>query len=225
MCIDWNIYRSFVYGTWEPKLIGVVADIVKEGMTVIDVGAHIGYYSLYFAKCVGPAGRVFSFEPVPENLELLRKNIQLNQISWIQTFSNAVYSCEKEVSIAVPEDSPNAGGGSVVQDRGSRHFSVAAVTLDSFCSSAGVRPDVIKMDVEGAEYDVLLGARNTIEWFGPKLLVELHHFDGDASAHPVPELLRSYGYEVNWIERWELTSHILATPGPVRVAASRQPAV
>lgn len=212
MCVDWSRYRSFVYGTWEPKMIEVVAEIVKEGTIVIDVGAHVGYYSLYFAKRVGPTGRVFSFEPVPENLALLRKNVLLNQISWIQTFSDAVYSCTKDISFTAPDESSNSGEGSVVQGRGGRHFLVHALTLDSFCASASIRPDVIKVDVEGAELEVLQGARDTIERCRPKLLIELHHFDGDAANHPAPGWLKSYGYQVRWIEKWQWTSHILAAP-------------
>lgn len=212
MCIDWNRYRSFVYGTWEPRVTEVVTDVVKKGMTVIDVGAHHGYYSLYFAKCVGPAGRVFSFEPVPRNLALLRKNILLNQISWIQAFPDAVYSSTKDIPFTVPEESANSGEGSVAYYRGGRRILVHAVSLDSFCSSADIQPDLIKLDVEGAEVDVVLGAKDTVKRCRPKLLIELHHFDGNVAAHPVPGLLHGFGYEVGWIEKCEWTSHILAIP-------------
>ena len=87
-----------------------------------------------------------------------------------------------------------------------------AITVDSFCATANVLPDVIKMDVEGAELDALLGARETIRRCCPKLLIELHHFDGNSAAHPVPGLLQGYGYEVRWIEKCQWTSHILAIP-------------
>lgn len=213
MYIDWSRYRSFIYGTWEPEVTHAVTQTVKKGMTVIDIGAHIGYYSLLFAKCVGPAGRVFSFEPLPENLALLRKNIQLNKLDNVQTYLHAVFSSTKEISISIPNDAPNSGDGSVIHDRGSRHVLVPAITLDSFCATAGIQPDVLKLDVEGAEYDVLVGAKETITQFRPELLIELHHFDGNAAAHPVPGLLAGWGYQVHWIEQWQLTSYILATPG------------
>ncbi len=212
MCINWSRYRSFVYGTWEPKVTEVVTDILKKGMTVIDVGAHIGYYSLYFAKCVGPTGRVFSFEPVPENLALLRKNVLLNRISWIEAFPEAIFSSTRNISFAAPDQSADSGEGSLVQGHEGRQILVHAVTLDLFCTSANIRPDVIKLDVEGAEHEVLLGARDTIERCHPKLLIELHHFDGNVAVHPVPGLLTSYGYQLRWIEQWQWTSHILATP-------------
>ncbi|PYT96651.1 MAG: hypothetical protein DMG36_00110, partial [Acidobacteria bacterium] len=65
---------------------------------------------------------------------------------------------------------------------------------------------------EGAENDVLIGAEKTIAQYRPKLLIELHHFDGDVTRNPVPELLTSWSYQIQWLERWEFTSHILATP-------------
>ena len=211
MGIDWNRHRSFLYGTWEPNVTAAVTNTVKAGMTVIDIGAHIGYYSLLFAKCVGPTGSVFSFEPVPENFALLHKNIQLNELSQVQTFPQAIFSGKKEISIAVPDESPNSGEGSVVHHHGARQYLVPAITLDSFCVPSGVRPDILKMDVEGAEYDVLLGAQETISRCRPKLLIELHHSDGDVAAHLVPDLLAAWSYQIEWIDRWPLTSHILAT--------------
>jgi FkbM family methyltransferase len=212
MCIDWSRYRSFIYGTWEPKVTEVVAEILRKGMTVIDVGAHVGYYSLYFAKCVGPTGRVFSFEPVPENLALLRKNVLLNQISWIHAYPEAVYSCTRDISFSAPGDSANSGEGSLAHEHGGRQILVHAVSLDSFCCSGDIRPHLIKLDVEGAELEVLLGARSTIERCSPNLLIELHHLDRNVAAHPVPGWLIGLGYQIRWIEQWQWTSHILAVP-------------
>lgn len=213
MCTDWNRFRSLVYGTWEPQVTSLITSTVKPGMTVIDIGAHVGYYSLLFAKCVGPAGRVFSFEPLPENLALLRKNIELNHLNNVRCFESALFSGAKELCLAVPDESPNSGDGSVIHDRGGKHILVSATTLDSFCAGHDLQPDLLKMDVEGAEYDVLMGATETIARCRPELLIELHHFDGSLAAHPVPDLLSGWGYQMEWVERSHLTSHILATPG------------
>ena len=213
MCIDWRRYRSFVYGAWEPELTRTFASTVKQGMTVIDIGAHIGYYTLLFAKCVGSSGRVFSFEPLPTNFALLQKNVQLNNLRQVQTFNQAVFSRAGEITISVPDDQPNSGNGSVCLDKGVQQFRVNAVLLDAFCEEFLIRPDVLKMDVEGAEYEVLMGAKRVIAQFRPKLLIELHHFDGNPAAHPVPDLVSGWGYHIDWIERWQLTSYILATPG------------
>jgi FkbM family methyltransferase len=212
MCIDWNRFRGFVYGTWEPDVVNTVVSTVKAGATAIDIGAHIGYYTLLLAKCVGPAGRVISFEPLPVNLSLLRKNVQLNDLQQVQVKAQAVFSRNEELTITVPDHAPNSGEASVLPVEGATQFRVAATTLDSFCSSTGCRPDFLKMDVEGAEYDVLLGAKETIAQSRPKMLIELHHFDGNLAANLVPELLASWNYEIRWIDRSHMTSHILALP-------------
>src|SRR5579859_6266046 len=67
MVTEWQRYRGLVYGNWEPEVSSIVRASAREGMTVLDVGGHIGYYTLLLAKCVGKSGRVFSFEPSPEN--------------------------------------------------------------------------------------------------------------------------------------------------------------
>ena len=220
MSIDWNRFRSFVYGTWEPEVFRAVTATVKLGMTVIDIGAHIGYYTLLFAKCVGPKGRVVAFEPLPVNFELLKRNIQLNELPYVQTFSQAVYSRNEEIILTVPDELPYSGDASIYHGRGTKQFRVPAIALDTFCDSSGLRPDIVKMDVEGAEYDVFMGAKKTIGRFRPKLLIELHHFDGNVAAHPVPDLLTTWGYRIQWIERSEMTSHILATSAAVESAAA-----
>lgn len=213
MYMDWQRFRSFVYGTWEPVVLDVVSPTLQPGMTVIDIGAHIGYYSLLFAKLVGPRGSVFSFEPLPANFALLEKNVRLNNLHWVTPLNLAVFSRPGQITITVPDDQPNPGSASVRADHGAQKFDVNAITLDAFCVSRRLRPDFLKIDVEGAEQEVLLGARATIQGHRPKILIELHHFDGNISAHPVPERLTEWGYRVTWLERWKMTSHILAVPG------------
>jgi FkbM family methyltransferase len=212
MAVDWDHFRSFAYGTWEPNVLRAVTSSVRPGMAVIDIGAHIGYYTLLFAKCVGLSGRVASFEPTPPNFEVLQKNVQLNNLQNVQTFPEAVFSRNQEITINVPSGLINSGGASINRMDGATQVRARAITLDSFCASAGFCPDFLKLDVEGAEHDVLMGGRETIAHFRPRMLVELHHFDGNLAAHPVPDLLTEWGYEIEWLDRWDMTSHILAVP-------------
>jgi len=211
MAIDWNRFRSFIYGTWEPEVLSAIKANVRPGMTVIDVGAHIGYYTLLFAKLVGPNGRVIAFEPLPANYDLLSMNVRLNALSYVRTLPQAAFSRDEQILLTVPDDSPNSGDASILPRGGTKQFRVSAIPLDSFCASASLHPDLIKMDVEGAEQDALLGAAQTIVRYHPKLLIELHHFEGNLAAHATPSLLKSWGYDIRWIERSDMTSHILAT--------------
>jgi FkbM family methyltransferase len=212
MSVDWSRYRSFVYGTWEPKVIRAVIETVRPGMIVIDIGAHIGYYSLLFAKLVGLKGRVFAFEPLPGNFALLEKNVLLNNLRNIHVQNQAVFSCTQEITITAPDDQPNPGSGSMLNETGHKQYRVNAISMDDYCESLTLKPDILKMDVEGSEYDVLMGAKKTINQYRPKLLIELHHFDGNLGANPVPDLLAGWGYQLQWLERWQLTSYILAQP-------------
>jgi tRNA A58 N-methylase Trm61 len=73
MRVDWQIHRSFVYGSWEPEVVGMIKQQVTAGMRVLDLGAQSGFYSLLFSKLVGPQGSVIAFEPLPANYRLLRR--------------------------------------------------------------------------------------------------------------------------------------------------------
>jgi hypothetical protein len=141
--------------------------------------------------------------------------VQLNGLQQVQMNAQAVFSRNEELTITVPDHAPNSGDASVLPVEGAKQFRVPATTLDSFCCNTGFRLDFLKMDVEGAEYDVLLGAKETIARSRPKMLIELHHFDGNLAGHPVPGLLASWNYEIQWIDRSHMTSHILALPGTV----------
>jgi hypothetical protein len=112
----------------------------------------------------------------------------------------------------VPDDQPNPGNGSVNNQTGPINYHVKAVALDDFCAELALHPSLLKMDVEGSEFDVLTGAKETINRCRPDLLIELHHFDGNLGANRVPGLLTGWGYQIEWLERWQLTSFILARP-------------
>lgn len=211
MYTEWHRFRGLVYGNWEPQVSAMVRTKVKKGMTVLDVGGHIGYYTLLMAKFVGERGRVFSFEPSPENFELLQKNIHLNRLGRVEAVRAAIFSKKGISTISIPDDS-NSGGASLVHEVGSHAMQIETITLDDFCAERNIKPEFIKMDVEGAEFDVLLGGERTIRDCRPEMLIEVHHFDKNVRGNPVLGLLEEWDYEVNWIEKLEMTSHILAAP-------------
>lgn len=212
MRIDWQRYRGFLYGTWEPDVVQSIQNTVREGWVAVDAGAHIGYYTLLLARLVGSAGRVFAFEPMTANFDVLRENISLNGLTQAEAINKAVVNQTGPLQLSLPEQGDLPEGTSVHEFRGVRPVTVDAVALDDFFADRRRRVDFLKMDVEGAEADVLRGARALIETDHPTMEIEIHHFDGHRDRNPVPAMLEEWGYRVDWIdvsEAW--TSHVLAT--------------
>jgi len=129
---------------------------IKPGMTTVDIGANIGYYTLLFAKLVGECGKVYAFEPEPRNIEYSTKNIELNQFKNVILVKKAVSNqCGIKKMFLSPD---NPGAHALCDLAGDGDFiEVEAVTLDHFFENCEGNIDVIKMDIEGHEYFALQG--------------------------------------------------------------------
>jgi len=138
-----------IKGIHEPFETRLVRDLVKRGDVVLDIGAHIGYYTLMFAKLVGEEGRVFAFEPDPGNFALLQKNVEENAYRNVVLVPKAVsdktgnirlYLCDRRVV------------RTIYDTHGSRGWiEIESVRLDDYFAQYKGGIDFIKMDVEGAE--------------------------------------------------------------------------
>jgi FkbM family methyltransferase len=152
----------------------------NEGDTVIDVGAHIGLYTLIAAKRVGSSGKVIAIEPDPDNFKILKKNILLNQLSNVEALECAVYSTKEKLKLFLPElEQGRTIFNTVMQDRAgtSNNFlEVEANTLDNILNENNIqRVNWIKIDVEGAELEVLKGAVDTLSSNkNITLVIEIH---------------------------------------------------
>lgn len=211
MSTDWTRYRGYVYGNWEPVATQAIISNAKRGMCAFDIGAHLGYYSLLLAKCVGPQGRVVSFEAAPGNFCTLQQNILINSLDNVELVNLAVFSKSGTIGMSVSPECFSGDWSINRQTQGDR-IQVQTVSLDQFCQAKSVFPNFLKIDVEGTEYDVLVGGRETIGKSRPTMLIELHHFGGDLATNRVPDLLREWSYQIQWLETWPQTSHILAQP-------------
>jgi FkbM family methyltransferase len=168
---------------YEPVFYGAMTEIVREGMTVFDIGAHIGIFSLGVAKRIGPIGKVYAFEPCPETAGILERHVIFNQWQDRVSVVRAVTSDLNEtVSFYVNGISMSASMGRenvevLSADRpadGAHRIDVESVTLDRFCAERNVRPDLFKIDVEGAELRVLRGAKTLLLTARPSILCEVH---------------------------------------------------
>jgi len=142
---------------------------------VIDIGAHIGLVALPAASVVAAMGRVVCFEPAEANRRLLVEHAALNSLANVEVVPWLVGA---EVRDAVPfyeMDEPTGMNTLVVRESGGYGRTTRRqVTLDAFCAERGLRPDVVKIDVEGAELGVLRGAGQTIRRARPVIFLSVH---------------------------------------------------
>jgi FkbM family methyltransferase len=157
---------------------------VEREDVVLDVGACWGDTTLYFAQLVGPRGKVYAFEFDPENLKVLRINLELNPrlADRVEIVEEALWNRTGETLAFVPAGRMTA---LVAQEGPVARPRVSTGTVDEFVERAGIdRLAFVKMDVEGAEPAVLQGARGTLERFRPKLAIAAYHADEDLVRIP-----------------------------------------
>ena len=161
--------------SWNPDEYAAFRSAVRPGDVVIDAGANVGGYALLFAQWVGPAGRVYAFEPDPRAFEALVDHISLNAL--VDRIC-PVHAAVTDVTGTAGLRLASASGLSRVScgADGEPDLTVQSVSIDDFCAREALRPSFIKVDVEGAELAVLRGARRTIGAIGSelRLFVEMH---------------------------------------------------
>ena len=166
-------------GTWERPSWDAIHAHLSDGAVFVDVGAHIGYYSLKAARVVGAAGRVIAVEPNPPTVHELEANISASGATVISLQPVACSDAETTLDLF---SSPrvNTGQTSLSRDNASQGgravttYHVRARPLDDIVTDTGVsRVDIVKIDVEGAEMLVLKGAARTLARYHPALMVEL----------------------------------------------------
>jgi len=163
----------FFKGTWEPQATRYISPRIMPGMTVLDIGAGIGYYTLLFAKRVGIQGRVIAFEPIPSVREKLEYNVRLNGYTNVTVCDFALFSSHGSAILEAPffimqvdpTHSANEGRGIKIQTK----------IFDECVERLRIqRIDLVKIDVEGAELDVLRGMQQSLIEHHPVLLIEVH---------------------------------------------------
>lgn len=157
-------------GAYERQLVALLKRTLRPGMTVFDLGANIGYFSVIAAALVGSKGRVHSFEPMPHNFERLRRNLQ--PFPWATLHNCAVGNVAKEVAFYF---SDKESGWAGVHDLPSRNSRTTAqmIRLDDWLASHPVeRIDFIKLDIEGSELNALRGATQLLRRFHPTVVTE-----------------------------------------------------
>lgn len=192
----------YYYGYCEANLTNFFIRYIQEDMTLIDVGAHVGIYSMLGSELVGAAGHVYSFEPTPWTFRILTENTKkLTNV----TIQNQAIS-ETDQTLTFADYGPGYGAynsanqsGAPDTTRQSTKITITSVSLDTFCTNKKLTPDIIKIDSEGYEREVLMGSKGILtDTTTKRPLVTIEVAGGTVwaeNSHQAFLLLTSYGYK------------------------------
>jgi len=211
LSIDPRYEAPYAAGLHENALLECLALHLHRGDVFYDVGAHIGFVALVAARLVGPEGRVFAFEPDPENSSRVIHHARINALPQIEVVCSAVWSECTAMPFHRAAVASSRNTGAVIdspEDFGAAEvISVPALTLDRFVHEHRP-PRVIKIDVEGGEGDVLKGAEAVLRGAKPVLICEIH---GDRALAAVTEWVTQREYSWDWLSQEErFPRHLVA---------------
>jgi len=148
-----------IYEEYETE---VVKKIIKKGDTVLDLGANIGYYTLIFAKLVGDKGKVFAFEPEPNNFNLLKKNVEINSYQNVVLIPKAVSSKNGKHKLYI-FDEDTGSHTLVANEKNQKYIEIDSVCLDDYLVKFDGKINFIKMDIEGFEGEAIKGMTSLLQ--------------------------------------------------------------
>lgn len=196
----WSLHTSdetYLSGNFDNDTLDELKKHLQACNIVYDLGANEGYYSLIAAKLTGNSGYVYAFEPLPENVSKIKRHVQLNNINNISIIDKAV---SDKTGVLIFSNTNDQAGNTYIDSspkfkESSNKIEIKSISLDDFCSVPGNKaPHLLKIDVEGAEYDVLCGAKKTIEKHQPVIVLATHDFHVKGVKDKCIDFLTELGY-------------------------------
>ena len=204
------------YGVWEPAEASFLRARLKPGMTLLDIGANVGYFSILGAGIVGPSGTVVAIEPEPVNYALLCANIWNARVGNVEPIRAAASSFSGPLSLSVSND--NCGDHrSFLERPGERVLAVPGVRVDEVLE-ADTRVDLVKIDIQGADHRAVIGMEGVLARWKPVLLLEFWPLGIDELGDRPIDVLsdyRSLGFSVSLIAQpgadsgWTMDSQLV----------------
>jgi FkbM family methyltransferase len=196
----------------EPAVMRAIADLATPGTTVWEVGSNVGYFTTIMGKLVGPQGRVFAFEPDPGSHAQLLTNAKLNGLDTIRPFTFALGDADGEFRL---RSNPNPASGVHRIEAGENGIPVRVRVGDEVRTRESLPvPNLLKVDVEGAEYRVLKGLRETLAHPDCRAVVVEVHFAilANAGEPDTPIAICDYLKDRGFTKlTWADASHLVAT--------------
>jgi FkbM family methyltransferase len=198
-------YAQYWMGTYEKEITDQFLRYVKKNYIVYDLGANIGYYTLIASKSVGKNGKVYAFEPLPPNITYLRKHVELNGLNNVHIYECAVSNetgktlltnCANNVANSICINSPMFQFGKSIE--------VAVAKLDDLILNGEINPpQLIKMDVEGAEFNALRGSQKILKAYHPTIFLSTHNCHNKGGHKKCCDFLTAMGYSLNYLNYHE----------------------
>ena len=190
------------YGFFEEGLTRMVLAHLKPGMTFLDVGAQLGYFTLLAAWLVGDTGQVHSFEPTARTFELLQLNAGFKH----NVHLNRVAVTSRSGIATLNDYGPRFGAFNSMYDNklprqagrvNTTKFQVPAISIDEYVEAAGLTPNFVKIDAESADYEILTGIEDTLKRCRPLISVEVGdmEIDGIPASKDIVRFLMEKGYQ------------------------------
>ena len=194
-------------GTYEVDKQLAIAKTLKPGQVFYDIGANTGFFSLLGAKRVGKTGKVIAVEPLPRNIGFIKEHARINNVTNITVSEIAISDYDGVGRFSVEGDSTSR----ISEDGG---LEVRVKTLDTLVRELGAIPDVVKVDIEGAEMKLVQGAVKTLEMYKPTIFMAIHSED---IYRGLSRMLPDMGYTMRHVDDTEIKesycSEVLLVPG------------
>lgn len=213
---------DYASGNNELPVQEALAHYLKPGNVFYDIGANVGFFTVLAAKLITPTGAVYAFEPVPKNTTYIRQNIALNNFHNVTVIEKAVFNTTGQGELLVPSHPGGAALSTTTTPPDVQYaMTVELISIDNLVFQQKLTPPaVVKIDVEGAEINVLQGMCRTIQEFRPIVIYEID----DEKEEPFKQkqetcdaFLRNLGYQITPLENsypntsW-IVGHNVATP-------------
>ena len=213
----------------EPLSTKLFKDILKQGMTCLDIGSNIGYYVCLENKIVGQNGKIIAIEPSPINFKYLQKNINLQNTTNIELFNFAcgnkdgtidfLVSNRSNWSRVVSDDLIDAPPDAILET-----ISLPIKKLDSFIHEQDIKKlDFVRMDVEGYELNILDGMKETLRRFKHLLQIEVHLFIlGIESTRKLLNIFKNLGYTISYYIPREMDAPIIGDSKDIKTPSFQE---
>ena len=177
--------------------------IPKQSDVVINVGAHLGRHTIIASKRVGQTGKIVAIEAHLENFKMLNRNIKLNKLTNVIPLNYAVYSNQTKLKLYMPDEESSHHSTMLerVGETRKKFVEVNANTLDNLLQQNGVEEvNWVKIDVEGAEFEVLKGATKILSKSNDiAILIEIHNSQNGTNLYrPIIEFLNNYNFKIEY---------------------------